>query len=117
MADRAANDADAVPISARFISEPAQEFRTLGRQGERNGNHFCKERRSPVRRWFSFSNLSVTATTTTAVCMLICPELSEEKTRRTGDRRSLRNFIAFILAFLPSPPRSAQRRSSSRLWP
>jgi hypothetical protein len=38
MADRAANDADAISISARFISELAQEFRTLGRQGERNRN-------------------------------------------------------------------------------
>ncbi len=38
MVDRAANDADAISISARFISEPAQEFRALGRQGERHRN-------------------------------------------------------------------------------
>jgi len=39
MVNRAANDADAISISARFISEPAQEFRALGRQGKRDGNH------------------------------------------------------------------------------
>jgi hypothetical protein len=38
MVNRAANDADAISISARFISEPAQEFRALGRQGERHRN-------------------------------------------------------------------------------
>src|SRR5262245_23365033 len=38
MADRAANDGNAVPFSARFISEPAQEFRALSRQGKCNRN-------------------------------------------------------------------------------
>jgi hypothetical protein len=38
MADRASNDADAISISARFVSEPAEEFRALGRQGERHCN-------------------------------------------------------------------------------
>ena len=38
MADRAAHDADAFPVSARFIPEPAQEFRALGRQGKCNCN-------------------------------------------------------------------------------
>src|SRR4029077_18613466 len=40
MVNRAANHADALLISVRFISEPAQEFRALGRQGERHRNHF-----------------------------------------------------------------------------
>src|SRR5512132_354015 len=39
MFNRAANDADAISISARFISKPAQDFRALGRQGERLRNH------------------------------------------------------------------------------
>src|SRR5262245_38587495 len=39
--NRAANDADAFSISAGFISEAAQEFRALGRQGERHRNHCC----------------------------------------------------------------------------
>src|SRR5882757_2974085 len=39
MVNRAANDADAISISARFISEPAQEFRTLGGQGECHRDH------------------------------------------------------------------------------
>src|SRR6476619_4291923 len=39
MAYRAANNVYAVPISARFISEPAQEFGALGWQSERNRNH------------------------------------------------------------------------------
>src|SRR4051812_36109352 len=38
MADRAANDVYAVPISARSVSEPAQEFRTLRRQRKCNPN-------------------------------------------------------------------------------
>src|SRR4051812_22297557 len=38
MADRAANDVYAVPISAKFISEPPQEFRALGRQRKCNRN-------------------------------------------------------------------------------
>jgi hypothetical protein len=38
IADRALNDSEAIPISVRFLSEPAQEFRTLGWQGERHRN-------------------------------------------------------------------------------
>ena len=42
MVNRTADDADAISISASFISEPAQKFRALGRQGERYRNH-CYE--------------------------------------------------------------------------
>ena len=44
MVNRAANDADAISISARFVSEPAQEFRALGGQGECNRNPCHVER-------------------------------------------------------------------------
>ena len=48
MADRAANDVYAVPISARSISEPAQEFGALRWQSERNRNHRSRS------LWFSY---------------------------------------------------------------
>jgi hypothetical protein len=44
-ADRASKDPEAIPISARFISEPAQKFGALGRQGECNRNPCHVERR------------------------------------------------------------------------
>jgi hypothetical protein len=44
-ADRALNDPEAIPISARFISEPAQKFGALGRQGECKRNPCHVERR------------------------------------------------------------------------
>ena len=66
MANRAANDAEAVPFIARFISEPAQEFRALGGQGKCNRNPCHAERgetsliidREPSRnnlRFFDFA--------------------------------------------------------------
>src|SRR6267154_3322897 len=48
MIDRAVNDAEAIAISARFISEPAQEFGALGRQGERHRNHCCFDGASAI---------------------------------------------------------------------
>src|SRR5437763_11194287 len=50
MADRAANDADAVPITVRFISKPAQEFRALGSQGKCN----CDHGKSSARIWLAY---------------------------------------------------------------
>jgi hypothetical protein len=39
IADHAANDSDAIPISRRFIPDPAQKLRAFRRQGKRDRNH------------------------------------------------------------------------------
>ena len=43
MADRATNDADAISISAGFISKPAQEFRALRWQSKGDCDHETTE--------------------------------------------------------------------------
>jgi hypothetical protein len=50
MTDRAANDADAISISARFISKPAQEFRAFGLQGKCNRNP-CHVEQSAAKKF------------------------------------------------------------------
>jgi hypothetical protein len=53
MTNRAANDADAVPIRAKFISEQAQEFRALRGQGERYRNCCHVEESENISDYFN----------------------------------------------------------------
>ena len=64
MPDRAANDPNAISIDARFISEPAQEFRALSRQ--------CKCNRNPCHEILCLNqNDRVTVETVNLISLLL----------------------------------------------